>query len=170
MDKVVATAAVKRRAAPTANLVQRILEKGKKIGVGAYREVYKADFSDWVVKREKSRDRNPVVFFDQTPWVNSSGGNDTEYATYKRAMQNLMLPEGVLIPEMYLINDCIVAQYIDGIHPDPCYRHSYGKCSYPGNCWIDKVKNIPISDMHSKNIIITPGGKIYLVDLGHGTF
>jgi hypothetical protein len=142
---------------PTLRKARYAIEKGTLIGEGSYRKVYRTRRGKWVYK------------------VNIGGkgvgSNRWEWNTYQDYHDNLNLPENVRIPQMhYLPNGIIAAEYVNGKEPNnDCYR-DYHVSSCPGVdvCWAEKVKNVPISDIHYQNVLITDGGLIYIIDLGHG--
>jgi serine/threonine protein kinase len=131
---------------------------GQFVGSGCYRNVYKAKTGKYVYK------------FDSFNHC-GEGSNTHEYATYKFLCENYDMPEGVKLPKMELVDGVIVAQYIKGEHPDYCYpQHCYesSSCKKFG-CWALKLKNFPVNDLHSDNILVTKDGTIYIIDLGNGS-
>ena len=142
---------------PTLRKAMYAFANGKIIGEGEYRTVYRLRSGRWVYKVDSHTH-------------NSVGTNLWEWETYKRYSQ-IELPENVKFPEMYLLEgNVIAAEYVKGKHPDnECYRTEHvDSCPGKDVCWAEAVKDIPIGDLHSENVLISPNGTVYIIDLGCG--
>ena len=142
---------------PTLRKARYAKERGKVLGDGSYRIVYRTRGSKWVYKF--NLDANSEL-----------GNNVHEWKTYQQ-YKSMDLPGGVKLPEMHYLNGGIIAaEYIDGKHPEnACYRDWHSEeCPGITECWSEKVKHVPVSDIHHQNVLITNSGDIYLIDLGHG--
>lgn len=143
--------------APTRSSVRYALQYGIKIGEGLYREVYKTKRGKWVYK----------IDFDPS----NSCGNADEYEAYLK-VKALPELEGVRVPEMHYIDGVLVAEYIEGYHPDySCYTDFHvPECTDHKGCWINKITGwaARIADLHSENVKITDDGTVYIIDLGFG--
>lgn len=144
--------------APTLRKAMYAVHHGKMIGEGAYRVVFRTRSGKWVYKVNSTTER--------------VGGNFTEWKTYNRLLNSNILPVGVKLPEMHYLNGGILAaEYIKGRHPEvECYPEYHDEDLCPGKdlCWAEKIKGVPISDLHFENVLITDDGTIYIIDLGFG--
>jgi serine/threonine protein kinase len=132
--------------------------KGKRIGSGAYRTVYKAKNGKYVYK-----------FNTSNYGIKDVGSNYHEYQTYQR-LQNVTLPAGVRIPKMKYIDGVIVAEYIKGHEPRYWCNWGWHSCGDEANCYATKMgKDFPIRDIKPDNLRITADGTIYVIDLGNGS-
>lgn len=147
---------------PNVRTARYALKKGRMIGAGAYRKVYKSKRGQWVYKVDKTD-------------CYGKHGNAEEYETYL-ILKASQLPPGVKIPEMHLLpNGVLAAEYIDGVQPknwcSPDYHGS--NCSEhfdkTSSCWARKFVNSPIffADLHNGNVVVK-GDVVYVIDLGHG--
>lgn len=147
---------------PSVRTARYALKKGKVIGSGAYRRVYKSKRGKWVYKVDKTD-------------VYGNHGNTEEYATYQ-LLKTRQLPPGVKIPEMHMLpNGVLAAEYIDGVQPknwcSPDYHGSNCSERYSPDeaCWARSFVNSPIyfADLHNGNVVVKDG-VVYVIDLGHG--
>jgi tRNA A-37 threonylcarbamoyl transferase component Bud32 len=144
--------------APSKATVRYIKAKGKFIGQGICREVFKTPRGKWVLKVNKNAGR-------------LNGNNRDEYEAYM-LLSRVKLPEGVKLPEMYLFGDDLVAQFVKGYHPktscSPDYHSS--RCEDVDTCYANRFQGwkVSIADLHNENVIIGDDGNVYLIDLGFG--
>jgi hypothetical protein len=149
--------------APSFKHARKAITDGKLIGAGSYRKVYGTDHGKWVYKVNT-----------QTGYM---GSNASEYDTYLRRKESEM-PDGVKLPEMHLLEgNILAAERIKGVHPKNWCELGYhpdGTDDYsapcPGldKCWAERTKHLGFRDLHPFNVIETPKGDVYIIDLGHG--
>ena len=147
---------------PSVRTARYALKKGRIIGSGAYRKVYKSQRGKWVYKIDK----------DDTY---GNHGNAEEYETYK-ILKTRQLPPGVKLPEMHMLpNGVLAAEYVDGVQPNSWCSPDYhgSNCSEyrdkDNTCWARRFANSPIffADLHNGNVVIKDD-VVYVIDLGHG--
>lgn len=147
---------------PTVRMSLMAKSRGEKIGPpSAYRDVFKCKTSRFVYKFPGGR------------YYDAIGANEREYATYLKILSSMILPQGVKVPEMHLLeNGALAAEYIDGRHPDynGCSGsgHESYRCKGEDRCWATKVILLGLRDMHYQNVIVTEDGTVYLIDLDGG--
>lgn len=133
---------------------------GNMIGRGAFREVFHIPGTEWAYKFERT---------DENAWFKTSKPNLVEIENFTNHRDKL--PYGVDFPEMLMLDNGVVAvKFIKGVlagtvHGDwnDCVCASHG---IP-DCWALKVANIPLKDLHGKNVMICPEDKkIYIIDIG----
>lgn len=140
---------------------QAMSRKYNIIGSGAYREVYRADDSEWCFKV----DLRKSLF----------GGNQSEWETYLQVYNAPWLNDGLRIPEMHMLSNGILAvRYIEGTHPDKrirCVPETHRYNCIGEDCWAYRVTNyVTINDIHPANLIMTADKILYIIDLGHGIY
>jgi hypothetical protein len=148
---------------PTLEEIQAILSGADKIGEGSWRTVYRVPGSRWVIKVD-----TPEDFYGD----DDNGDNAAEYVAYLELKNSGLLTDYIKIPEMHLIGEYIVAEYIEGEHPEnSCWTGFHTEyCPGTKNCWRTKFNDCGFHnhDLHSDNIKITDDDVIYIIDLGAG--
>jgi predicted Ser/Thr protein kinase len=148
---------------PTVRMAKIARSRGSIIGpASVFRLVYKCKTSKYVFKflrGDTNRSRRTA--------------NAREYAVYTILKETVTLPDGVKLPEMYLLADgTLAAEYIDGYHPNEStcdgYGHSRKKCPGLDSCWATKVLEVGLRDIHHQNVLITDDGTVYIIDLDGG--
>lgn len=154
---------------PTLDEIKKIINTSEYyVGAGAFRTVYRKSGSRWVIKS-----------------TYDAKVNEREYANYLRIKPSMSNPS-LRLPEMHMVGEYLIAEYVDGIEGDEnCWNSNikwagdwkayYTKgcadpdnCSAGANCWAELTKEISatVADLHSNNVRVTNDGTVYIIDLG----
>lgn len=135
-----------------------IMDKKNIIGEGSARTVYWDGVSYWVYKVGHSQ------------WGDGASSNVNEFENWL-AIKGNELPTGVLIPEMRMLADGILAvQYINGEHPKTSCWGFQHDCKNVADCWYTLFETSGIErrrgfgDISYANVILTDDG-MYVIDL-----
>lgn len=154
---------------PTVAEIEAAIKVGNLVGAGIFRSVYRIRDTKWVVKVE----------------CYGEGVNQKEYETRERLAPS-MTRENLRFPEMHMIGEYLIAEYVQGSSGDReckgshtyknalchyskgCARKDYGTCPDNGNCWAEITKEVSrvVADIHQNNVIITDDKIVYVIDLG----
>lgn len=141
--------------------IEVALSDADEIGSGAWRKVYRVPGSRWVIKVDSPEDYFP-----------GGGDNAAEYAAYLELINSGLLTNTIRVPEMHFVGGYIVAEYVEGEHPEnSCWPGFHTElCPGKDSCWRTEFVGCGFDslDLHSNNIKITDDGSIYMIDLGGG--
>ena len=143
---------------PSVEEAQYARRYGERIGVGAYRTVYRLPGSKWAYKFESNN-----------YW--SSGANNREMFNYRTRRGTL--PEEIDFPEMHMLSDgTIAAEFVNGTLAREAHT-GYGYnmvCNCESlravKCWQKAVDVLNMQDLHGRNVMIRKDGKIMIIDIG----
>ncbi len=145
---------------PTLEEAEQAITLGKRIGSGAFRNVYRLNTSKWVYK------------VDHNKGDTDFGTNSAEIKNFYR-LCDILSSGNVRIPKMQMLSTGVIAaEYIEGRIPEDCFWLSSCECKkddlIDGECWYKvttKILRFKIADVQPSNVRIVDN-VVYVIDLG----
>lgn len=144
---------------PTVEASEDARWNGTKIGAGAFRDVYRLGNSRWVYK------------FDG----GFIGANKQEAINYNKIQE--YLGKHYAVPEMILLeNGALAAEFVEGKLAAEVHAYSDPNCVCMSHgipdCWRKLIAPLAakFDDLHGRNVIISPNGKLVIIDIGEGGY